>query len=98
LKDYRSAAMEAHAALALGPPIDWSTLYAYYDNAETYTDQLRALEAFVRSNPKKAEGPFLLGYHYIMIGSKDYAKKQLTAALAMTPTDKLAEKLVEQLK
>ena len=37
LKDYRGAAIEAHAALALGPPIDWPTLYAYYGNADTYT-------------------------------------------------------------
>ena len=61
LKDYRGAAIEAHAALALGPPIDWPTLYTYYGNADTYTAQLRALEGFVRDNPKAAAGPLPAG-------------------------------------
>ena len=97
LKDYRSAALEAHAALALGPPIDWPTLYAYYGNAETYTGQLRALETFVRDNPKKPEGHFLLGYQYTMMGSKDAAKRELAETVAITPADKLAEHLMKQL-
>jgi hypothetical protein len=97
LKDYRGAAMKAHAALSLGPAINWQTLFAYYGNAETYTTQLRALEGFVRDNPKTPEGHFLLGYHYIMIGHPDMAKKQLEAAVAITPTDKLAEQLLKQI-
>jgi tetratricopeptide (TPR) repeat protein len=97
LKDYRGAAMEAHAALSLGPAINWETLFAYYGNAETYTTQLRALEAFVGDNPKKPEGRFLLGYHYIMTGHPDVAKKQLEAAVAITPGDKLAAELLKQI-
>ena len=97
LKDYRGAAMEAHAALALGPPIDWATLYAYYGNADTYTEQLRALETFVQSNPKAPEGRFLLASHYLMTGNKDAAKKQLTELVALAPQDKLAEQLLKQL-
>ena len=61
LKDYRGAALEAHAALSLGPPIDWPTLFAYYGNVETYTKQLRALETYVKDNPKSARGPLPLG-------------------------------------
>jgi tetratricopeptide (TPR) repeat protein len=98
LKDYRGAAMEAHAALSLGPPIDWPTLFSYYGNVETYTQQLRALEAFVRENPKKAEGHFLLGYQYTMTGvDKDAAKKEVSEAIAITPNDKIAESLSKQL-
>jgi tetratricopeptide (TPR) repeat protein len=97
LKDYRGAAIEAHAALSLGPPIDWPTLYAYYGSADTYTNQLRALETFVRENPRKPEGQFLLGYHYIMTGNRDAAKKELAGVLAIPPADKLAESLMQQL-
>ncbi len=96
-KDYRGAAMEAHAALALGPPIDWPTLYSYYENVDAYTNQLRALEKFVRDQPKAAEGHFLLGYQYLMAGSKDAAKKELTEAIALTPGDKLAQHMLKHL-
>ena len=72
-------------------------MYSYYDNVETYTNQLRALERFVQKNPKKVEGHFLLGYQYTMTGSKDAAKKELAAALGINPGDKLAEHLLQQL-
>ncbi len=97
LKDYRGAAMEAHAALTLGPVIDWPTLYAFYGNVDTYTGQLRALGAFVTDNPKAPEGRFLLAYHFLMTGHKDAAKKELTEVLALAPGDKLAEELLKQL-
>jgi tetratricopeptide (TPR) repeat protein len=97
LKDYRGAALEAHTALKLGPPIDWPTLYAYYGNADTYTSQLRALESFVRENPKTKEGHFLLAYQYIMMGSKDTAKTELAKNVEQNPTDDLADRLSAQL-
>jgi hypothetical protein len=97
LKDYRGATMEAHAALALGPPIDWPTLYSYYENVDTYTSQLRALEKFVHDNPKAPEGHFLLGYHFTMTGHKDAAKKELNEAIALTPRDKLAQEMLKHL-
>ncbi len=97
-KEYRGAANEAHAALELGPPIDWQTLYSYYGNADTYTAQLRALEAFVRENPKDPAGHFLLGYQYTMTGSKDAAKKEFAQAVAITPKDKLAEYMTKNIK
>ena len=56
LKDYRGAAIEAHVALELGLVIDWPTLYAFYGNIDAYTSQLRALETYVRDNPKAPEG------------------------------------------
>jgi tetratricopeptide (TPR) repeat protein len=97
LKNYRGAAMEAHAALALGSMIDWPTLYAYYGNLDTYSSQLRALEAFVRDNPKAPEGHFLLAYHYLMMGHKAEAKQQLTEVIKLVPADKLAQTLLKQL-
>ncbi len=66
LNDYRAAATEAHAAMALGPIADWNTLYGYYGDAAKYTDQLRALEKSVATAPESAPGRFLLAYHYLM--------------------------------
>ena len=65
---YTAAANEAHAAMALGGIADWNDLYAYYNDAQKYTTQLRALEKAAADNPKAAADHFLLGYHYLMIG------------------------------
>jgi tetratricopeptide (TPR) repeat protein len=96
--DYRSAATEAHAALALGTIADWPALLSYFNSAEKYSSQLRTLEKYVGDNPGSAPARFLLGYHYLMTNHRDEAKKQLTEALKLTPKDKLAAHLVGQLE
>ncbi|MGA2617932.1 MAG: hypothetical protein ABSF26_09995 [Thermoguttaceae bacterium] len=98
LDDYRAAATEAHAAMALGPMADWNTLYGYYGDASKYTNQLRALEKSVASAPNSAAGRFLLAYHYLMTGAKDNAKTELTEAVKLTPQDKLAAHFLKQIK
>ncbi len=98
LNDYRGAATEAHAALVLGPAIDWPTLFGYYGDAEKYTTQLRALEKYVGDNSTSAPARFLLGYQYLLTGNRDDAKKQLAEAVKLTPKDKLAEYLVKRLE
>ena len=77
LGNYTAAANEAHAAMALGPIADWNDLYAYYNDANKYTTQLRALERAAAQNPKSAADHFLLGYHYLMTGARDNAKRKL---------------------
>ena len=52
----------------------------------------------MRDKPKAAEGHFLLGYHYIVIGSTDAAKQELAKAVAETPKDQLAERLLKRWK
>jgi len=95
--DYRGAATEAHAALALGPPSTWNDLFAYYGNAETYTQQLRKLENTVSTVPKSGAGQFLLGYHYLMTGATAEAKEHFALAAKLTPNDKLAQHILKQL-
>jgi tetratricopeptide (TPR) repeat protein len=97
LKDYRGAAIEAHAAVGLGRPGDWPTISRYYGNADTYTKQFRDLEKFVRENPKSAEGHFLLGYHDLLTGNKEAAKKHLAEAVKLTPQDELAAQMLKKL-
>ena len=77
LKDYRGAAMEAHAAVALGPISDWAQSYGYYGNLEAYTKPLDAVVDYVRKNPTSAEGRFLLAYHDLMMGHHAEGKEQL---------------------
>jgi hypothetical protein len=98
LGDYRGAAIEAHAALALGPAPDWATTYRLYGGAsKDYTSQLRALEAFVREHSGEADGHFLLGYEYLMLGHREAAKHQFTTSATQAPKDGLARHMVEQL-
>ena len=98
LGDYRGAASEAHAAMAFGPIGNWDSLYAYYNNADTYTKQLRTLEKAAADNPASAPARFLLGYHYLMTGAKDHAKAEFARAVALTPNDKLAQHYLKQLQ
>ena len=38
--DYRGAASEAHAAIALGPIADWATVFGYYGDRRDLVDLL----------------------------------------------------------
>lgn len=97
LKVYPAAAVEAHAALALGPAIDWNALQGYYGDVANYTTQLRALEKYAGDHPKAADGVFLLGYQYQMLGYQDQARQQFANALKLVPADKVASKAITDL-
>ena len=96
--EYRGAATEAHAALAFAPPSSWADLYSYYNDNDKYTGQLRKLEAAVKSTPNSAPAQFLLGYHYLMTGAKAEAKEHFAQAAKLTPNDKLAKHILNQLE
>jgi hypothetical protein len=94
LRDYRTAAMEAHAVASIGRIPDWPALIANYPNVETYTEQLRALESFVGSHSSAPEGRFLLGFQYLMEGHRDAAQQQIAQAAKLVPHDRLAQQLM----
>jgi hypothetical protein len=96
LGDYRGAAMEAHAALALGPAADWPTLFGYYGDEAKYTGQLRALEKYSKDNPAAADAHFLRAYHYLMMGHKSQFKEQMAEAAKLAPKDKLTGELLKK--
>ena len=96
ISDFRGAALEAHAAAALGPVSDWATLVGYYGDAAAYTTQLRALEKFTRENPKAADARFLMAYHYLMTGQQPAAIEQLQAVTRLAPNDRLAADLLHK--
>lgn len=98
LGDYRGAAIEAHGAIALGPISDWTAVYGYFDDAEKYTKTLRALETYAKAHPALPETRFLLGYQYLLIGAQNDAKSQMREAVKLTPKDKLAAYVLQQLE
>jgi hypothetical protein len=94
-KDYRTAATEAHAVIALGGVPSWAQVFAIYQDGDKYTSQLRSLEDYVKANPKSAEGQFLLGVQYLSTGYASEAHDHLTKAADLTPKDKLVQELLK---
>jgi tetratricopeptide (TPR) repeat protein len=94
LQNYRDAAAAAYAVLSAGPGWDWTTLSSLYGNVADYTTQLRALEGYVKQNPKSSDARFLLAYHYLTTGHPDAAKSQLREVDKLTPNDKLVRALL----
>jgi hypothetical protein len=97
LKDYRGANMEAHAALSLAPPADWSTLYSYYGDVNTYNQQLDALVSYIGEHTKAFDARFVLAYQDLMMGHKDAAKDELEQVAKGVSQDKLAIQLLQKL-
>ncbi len=85
LKRYDEAAAVDYAVLTAGPGWNWSTLVGLYPDVDTYTNQLRALEAYVRTNPSSASGQFLLAYHYLAQGNNDAAGTRFQKVVELGP-------------
>jgi predicted Zn-dependent protease len=92
---YKEAASGIYAVLAVGPGWNWETMSGLYANPDTYTKQLRALEAYVRQNPNAADGRFLLAYHYLCLNSIPQAVTELKEFEKLVPKDQLAPQLVK---
>lgn len=93
--EFVGAAAEARAAIAMGPVMDWRTLYNYYGYAmPRFSRQFHDLEEFVRQNPSSAEGHFLLGYEHLILGQADAGHAQLAIAAVIEPTDVAAKNLL----
>jgi hypothetical protein len=67
-----------------------------YPEADVYTKQLRALEAYARANPQSAQARFVMAYHYLTQGHVDAAVKQLKDVLRLQPADTLSAQLIAQ--
>jgi tetratricopeptide (TPR) repeat protein len=96
-KRYRESSAALYAVLVAGPGWDWTTMSALYPDNDTYTKQLRALETYVKDNPKDAKGHFLLGYHYLVLDDRDAAREELSLASKLQPKDKLSAQLAAAL-
>lgn len=96
-KDYSKAAGTLYAVLSAGPGWDWTTMSSLYPSVAVYTEQLRALEAYVKANPMSADARFVLAYQYITATHKDAAVRQLQEVVRLQPNDQLSAQLLASL-
>jgi tetratricopeptide (TPR) repeat protein len=94
---YSEAAAVLYAVLAAGPGWDWPTMASLYPNVATYTQQLRALEAYAREYPKDGAARFVLGYQYAVLDSPAAAVSQFRIAAKLRPEDKLSAQIADAL-
>src|SRR5271157_4121202 len=98
LKRYDEAAAVDYTVLSAGPGWNWSTLVGLYPDVDTYTNQLRALEASVKTNPNSPATEFLLAYQYLVQGHQDAAASQFEKVTQLQPSDQLSASFVKALK
>ena len=87
-----------NAVLAAAPGMDWTTMSSLYPNVDTYTQQLRKLEAFTNEKPNDAAARFVLAYHYLVVGHTDAAIGELKAVVEDQPGDKVAQRMLDALQ
>ena len=98
LKRYDEAASVNYAVLTAGPGWNWSTMVGLYPDVDTYTNQLRALEAYARSNPTSASAQFLLAYQYLAQGNTEAAGTMFDRVVQLQPNDQLSASFVKLYK
>jgi hypothetical protein len=96
-KKYKEAAATLYAVLWAGPGWNKDTMATLYPNWDTYTRQVRALEAYLKAHPDEGYAHFLLAYHYLVVGSMDQAIAQLKEVVRLDPKDQLSASLVKAL-
>lgn len=97
MQDYSKAAATLYAVLSVGPGWDWTTMSSLYPDVDTYSQQLRTLEQYVRNHLESAEARFVLAYHYITAGHTEPAIRQLQQVVKLQPSDKLSATLLANL-
>jgi tetratricopeptide (TPR) repeat protein len=96
-QQFEQAAVPLYAVLSVGPGWDWTTMIGLYPGVDVYTQQVRALEAYTKANPKSPAAPFVLAYHYLTQDHADAAVKELRQVVALSPADTLSAQLINQL-
>ena len=94
---YDDAAAALYSVLSVEPGWDWTTLIGLYPDVQTFTDQLRNLEGFRKSNPTSASSRFVLGYLYMTEGQTPAAVQMFQEIVALKPDDTLSAQLLRQL-
>jgi hypothetical protein len=98
LKRYDEAAAVNYSVLTAGPGWNWSTLVGLYPDVDTYTNHLRALEAYAKSTPNSAAAQFLLAYFYMVQGNNDAAGAQFERVVQLQPQDQLSKSFAKLYK
>ena len=90
---YKEAAGTLYAVLSVGPGWDWTTMSGLYQSTDTYTQQLRELESYVKKNPNAPEGHFVLAYQYTTAGQADPAASQFKEVSRLLPKDQVSQQM-----
>jgi hypothetical protein len=72
-------------------------MVSLYPDVDTYTAQLRKLEAYLDANPNANDARFVLAYEYLTTGYKDQAKDQLAMIVKAMPNDAVSQQLYQML-
>lgn len=94
---YTESAEVLYSVLSVGPGWDWPTMIGLYPSVDAYTKQLRALEAYCRSNPDNAAAHFVLGYQYTTCGHKETAIREFNKVMKLMPNDKVSAAMIKML-
>jgi tetratricopeptide (TPR) repeat protein len=94
---YDEAAAAIYVVLTVGPGWDWATMVGLYPDVDTYTRQLRALEAAIAGNTADAPKRFVLAYHYLVMDHLEKARAQFEHVIQLQPKDQLAAQFAKAL-
>jgi tetratricopeptide (TPR) repeat protein len=94
LHKYKEAAGTLYAVLSVGPGWDWTTMSSLYPSVDVYTEQLRALEDYVKQYDSAPELHFLLGYQYMTEGYPSAAARQFEQVVKLAPNDQVSRQLL----
>jgi tetratricopeptide (TPR) repeat protein len=95
--DYSRAAAILNSLLAAAPGMDWTTMEGLYPDSDTYTKQLRALEAHCRQRRDDTAAAFVLGYHYLVLGDNKAAANAMRHVVSQKPGDLVAKQILDAL-
>ncbi len=93
LGQYKDASTALYPVLSASPGWDWTTLIGIYPDVDTYTNQLRALEAFRNQNPSDPSARFVLAYLYTGQGSAEAAGREYGELAKLLPNDQLVKRM-----
>jgi tetratricopeptide (TPR) repeat protein len=98
LKRYSESATALYSVLSVGPGWDWTTLISLYNNPDTFTAQLRALETIAHGSSAGPAEHFILAYLYMTEGFAEQAAREFQKVVSLAPSDTLSARLLAQLE
>jgi tetratricopeptide (TPR) repeat protein len=94
---YDEAAAALYVVLTAGPGWDWATMVGLYSDVDTYTRQIRELEADILKNTSVASNRFVLAYHYMVQDHVEQARQQFEEVIKLQPKNELAAQFAKAL-
>lgn len=91
--DFSSAAEWAHNGLRTSKPLNWETIQGFYGNPADYAGRYKELQQRSRREPDRIELRFLLAYHHLMLGHREYAESELQVVQQALGDDEVVQAL-----